>query len=82
MKPPFSHGFPMVFPPWRCRRSPFHLLDGLQLAERQLQDLDDAMGGGAPVATALQVLLRLGGHGTFWPGRDGDVQHVEEVYQL
>jgi len=40
-------------------------LDGLQLAERQLQDLDDAMSRGATsssegVATAVKVLLRLG----------------------
>ena len=49
------------------RRSPFHLVDGLQLAERQLQDLDDAVSrggendGASDVATALKVLLRLGG---------------------
>jgi hypothetical protein len=40
-------------------------LDGLQLAERQLQDLDDAMSRGGSsssegVATAVKVLLRLG----------------------
>eukprot|EP00435_Cladocopium_sp_Y103_P017820 s3837_g4.t1 len=41
------------------RRSPFHLLDGLQLAERQLQDLDDAMSREAGgVATAVKVLLQ------------------------